>query len=302
MRRFIIWTVLAVIFGCNKEMEPITPTSPVNQLPPTVVSKNYLLPSYDLQKSDVHLDIMELRKNKTGVNSGWNILPVAFLDVNGDGNDDIFYVPSYGSTNTTDGQLFLYKNGDYVLDNSYFTTVPSLVLARKVIVGDFNNDKIPDMFIAATGDDNPPFAGEFCVLLISNTNKKYDLVKFVDKIGFYHGACSGDIDKDGDLDIFVLGKTNSYFLINDGRGNFTYSTNQFDLDSLIEQYTCELVDIDKDGFLDLVVGGHEFMSGNTTRVYWGNSLLKYTTSNMSNIPTIPTWGTIVDIDFFDLSL
>ena len=86
-----------------------------------------------------------------------------------------------------------------------------------------------------------------------NRNKKYDLIKFVDKIGFYHGVCSGDIDNDGDLDIFVLGATNSYFLINDGKGNFSYSTSQIDVNNIEQQYTCELVDIDKDGYLDLMI-------------------------------------------------
>jgi hypothetical protein len=308
--KYVIMKRSSLLFGlciylcsCSKSDEP-TPISP-NTPPTTIVTppsttKNYLLPSYDLQKSDVNIDVMQLRRTKEGINSGWNILAVSFLDINGDGKDDIFYNSSFGENVRTQGKIFIYKNGDYVLDDSYFTTPPSLIHPRKSIIGDFNNDKMPDIFIAAHGDDRPPFAGEYTVMLLSNTSKKYNLVKFSEREDFYHGACSGDIDKDGDLDIFVLGRLDSYFLINDGKGNFTYSLNHIDKSKLIEQYQCELVDIDKDGFLDLIIGGHEFMSGNTTRIYWGNSTYKFTTSIMTSIPALQNWGVITDLDVHDL--
>ena len=302
MKRVIFALALLFLFGCSKsdssstsQSLSVTP-SPVT---PSIISKNYLQTSYELQKTNVNIDLMAFRA-KNGINSGWNILPVAYLDVNGDGNDDIFYVPSYGTPDRTDGQLFIYKNGGYILDNSYFTSIPSLVAARKAIVGDYNNDKIPDIFIAATGYDVAPFSGEYNELLLSNSNKRYDLVKFTARTSFYHGASSGDIDNDGDLDIFVIGKPDSYFLINDGKGNFTYSTSQLDISTLFDQFTCELIDIDKDGFLDLIMGGNEFILNNTTRIYWGNSTFKYTSSNLTNIPSVLNWGVITDLDVYDL--
>ena len=264
----------------------------------TLPLKNYLQTSYELQKSNVSIDLMALRA-KYGVNSGWNIWG-AFLDINGDGYDDIFYNESFGTADRTDGKIFIYKDGSYIPDNSYFTTPPSLVLARKAIVGDYNGDSIPDIFIAASGDDRPPFAGEYTELLLSNSNKKYDLVKFTDKVGYYHSACSGDIDNDGDLDIFVLGDENTYVLINDGKGNFTYSTVQIDLNSLKQQFHCELIDIDKDGYLDLIMGGHEFVPNITTKIYWGSSSHKYSVANMTIIPAVVNWGVITDLDIYDL--
>jgi hypothetical protein len=297
--------LLCILVSCTKSDAPIpsptVPTQPIVVTPPapTIVLKNYLQTSYELQKSDVLIDLMALR-SKNGINSGWNILAVAFLDINADGNDDIFYNSSFGTTERTEGQIFIYKDGDYVLDKTYFTTPPSLIHPRKAIVGDYNNDKMPDIFIAAHGDDRPPFAGEYTEMLLSNSSKKYDLVKFTERTDFYHGTCSGDIDNDGDLDIFVLGRLDSYFLINDGKGNFTYSLTQIDKGLLIEQYQCELVDIDKDGFLDLIMGGHEFMNGNTTRIYWGSSSYKFNTTNMTNIPSLENWGVITDLDIYDL--
>ncbi len=291
MRR-LAWVLL--LFSCSKEeILPVVPP------PPPVIpvfQKNYMLPSYDLQGTDINIDMLSFRANKEKINSGWNILAVSFLDINGDGNDDIFYNSSYGQNVRTQGKIFIYKDGDYVLDNSYTTT--SLIHPRKSIVGDFNNDKMPDIFVAAHGDDRPPFAGEYCQLLLSNTNKKYNLVEFKEREEFYHGAASGDIDKDGDLDIFVLGRLDSYFLINDGKGNFTYSLTNIDKSTLTEQYTCELIDIDKDNNLDLIMGGHEFMSGNTTRIYWGDGSGKF--NNKTDIPIVPNLGVITDLDVYDL--
>lgn len=292
----------AVIFSCSKQEAPTplspTPTAPVvvNPPAPTVNLKNYNLPSYDLQQSDVNIDIMKLRASKEGINSGWNILSVTFLDINSDGNDDIFYNSSYGENVRTKGKIFLFKNGDYELDPNYTTT--NLIHPRKSIVGDFNNDKMPDIFVAAHGDDRPPFAGEYTQMLLSNSRKNYDLVEFKERESYYHAACSGDIDKDGDLDIFVLGKPDSFFLINDGKGNFTYALNYIDKNSLIDQYTCELVDIDKDGFLDLIMGGHEFILGNSSRIYWGDASGKFI--NKVDIPAVSNLGTIVDFDVYDL--
>lgn len=292
MKYYII--LLLALVSCSKE--EIVPVVDVFY----TGTKNYVLPSYDLQTSNVNVDLLKLRRDKQNINSNWNILAVTFLDINGDGNDDIFYNSSFGTTDRTEGVIMIYKNGDYVVDNSYFTTPLALIHPRKAITGDFNGDKMPDIFIAAHGDDRPPFAGEYTELLLSNKNKKYDLVKFTQREDFYHGTCSGDIDNDGDLDIFVLGRLDSYFLINDGKGNFTYSLTNIDKTNLIEQYQCELTDIDKDGYLDLIMGGHETMMGNTTRIYWGSSSFKYVTTNMTTIPGILDWGVITDLDIYDL--
>jgi hypothetical protein len=244
--------------------------------------KNYLQTSYELQKSNINIDLVALRKDY-GQKSG-QILAIAYLDINGDGYDDIF-IEAVSGTNSTEksfGEIYIFNksNGKYQLDNSFFNTgqIPSQIHPRKALVGDYNNDGKPDIFITGHGWDQNPFPGEYDQLLLSE-NGKYKLIEFKDKIGFYHGACSGDIDKDGDLDIFVLAGPNSYFLINDGKGNFTYSTKEIDLNKLAQQYHCEFFDIDKDGFLDLILGGHEFNVQDPTfidktKIEEKNSILK----------------------------
>ena len=108
-----------------------------------------------------------------------------------------------------------------------------------------------------------------------------------------------------------MGGPNSYFLINDGKGNFTYSTKEIDVNKLGGQYHCELFDIDKDGYLDLILGGHEFnvqdptfldknkIEG-TVRIYWGNNSGTYDFNSITNMPMVANWGVITDLDFADL--
>lgn len=295
--------ILPILFVCCSKNEPetISPT-PANNTTPVVIPpltiKNYLQPSHELQKSDITIDLEALRTSNNLSNK--SILAIAYLDINGDGKDDIFINPLNGTQDRAQGEIYIYKNGSYVLDNSYFTTTPSLVHARKALVGDYNKDGMPDVFITGHGYDQPPFPGEYTELLLSNSNKKYDLIKFDSKIGFYHGACSGDFDNDGDLDIFVLGGSNSYLLINDGKGNFVYSTNEIDISQLNGQYHCEMVDIDKDGYLDLIMGGHEMDINNITKIYWGNSSYKFNINNKTDIPSVDFYGVITDLDIADI--
>ena len=301
MKKIICLIGILFALSCSKSEEPTstnqTSNNPVSPNIPTIPSKNYLQTSYELQKSNVMVDLIKLRKDKLGIDNGWNILAFAYLDVNSDGNDDIFMICSYGKGERTKGDLFINKNGDYVVDNSYFEEIPSMVHARKVLVGDFNGDKMPDIFIAGHGYDYPPFPGEYNQILLSN-NKKYKLKNLTEKVGFYHGACSGDIDKDGDLDVFVVDKLNSYFLINDGSGNFNYSTSQIDIANLTGYGICEFFDVDKDGFLDLLIGGGDVY--NPTRIYWGSSNYKFELTNKTDFPTVIDFKQISDIDVADL--
>lgn len=167
--------------------------------------------------------------SKTG--SGM-IMPLGSGDFSGDGIPEIVYgmqftdlkkgsfiKPIFLTTSLGKG-LSLFKP---IMD-----VVPYVSAPRDSVIADFNGDGINDIFIADHGVDYEPFPGYQNSLILSAPNGKFinatsTLPQILD---FTHGATSGDIDSDGDIDLFVTqagSKTDipHYFLRNNGKGVFT---------------------------------------------------------------------------------
>ena len=193
-------------------------------------------------------------------------------------------------------------NGNFKLDNEIFgDSVPEMVHPRKVLTCDFNNDSNLDIFVAGQGYDKPPWLGEHPTLLLSSDSGLRKAEGLDGFVGFHHGVASADIDFDGDLDIFVTDTNNDpFFLVNDGSGRFVRNTSL--LPSEINDlpiYTSELVDVDNDGYSDLLVSGHEFANSPTT-VYWGDGAGTYSGSRKTILPAVEGQGIAIDIDVGDL--
>ena len=94
---------------------------------------------------------------------------------------------------------------------------------------------------------------------------------------------TGDVDGDGDLDIF-FGNDNSpnQLLLNDGRGRFTDATaGRFVNVSPNASHSVNLGDIDGDGDLDILVGNDDYLSN---RVYLNNGLGSFTDVTATALP------------------
>ena len=117
-----------------------------------------------------------------------------------------------------------------------------------VSVGDINGDGRPDLFL--TGGPVPNQ-----LLVQSDTLKFTDFTKQAGLAGnksWGTGSSIIDIDKDGDLDIYVCNydSANELF-INQGNGKFIESAKSFGLDFISAGHTPAFSDYDMDGDLDL---------------------------------------------------
>jgi Ca2+-binding RTX toxin-like protein len=197
---------------------------------------------------------------------------IAVADFNGDGKADIalsyFLYPledravpirvltGDGTGNFTDATTALF--GDQP---------PVTVHGRQIVVADFNKDGRADAFFADHGYDAAPFPGARNALVLSSgatgvVNAASRLPTLAD---YSHSAAAGDIDGDGDIDLYV-GNYNggteeaSYILINDGAANFTLSRAGLPADIVAGQYNSPaslLFDADGDGDLDLLLAPNE---------------------------------------------
>jgi len=226
---------------------------------------------------------------------------IAYADYSGDGLTDIFYSPSDGSRNPVPAEIYINDGmGAFVLDAGFFgSNPPGGVDPRKALPGDFNGDGRPDVFVLGHGYDHEPFPGEALYAILSSPEGYVQTEGLDSIIGFHHGGASADIDADGDLDVFVTENFKGpFFLINDGNGSFTRDVARIEGIGAELIFTAELVDVDQDGYVDLLAAGHEY-EGFATRILWGNSSGVFSTSNETILPAVQGHGIVVDIDVAD---
>jgi hypothetical protein len=129
-----------------------------------------------------------------------------------------------------------------------------------VAIFDYDNDGLPDIFLVNGGQ----FQGS--TILPAQFFLYHNLggLKFEDvtaKAGLTHssgwgqGVCAGDIDNDGNIDLFVTQWGQNILFRNQGNGSFQDETKARGLAAPQRRWStgCAFVDFNRDGFLDLVV-------------------------------------------------
>ena len=236
-------------------------------------------------------------------NNFWGLLAWSFLDIDLDGDDDIFqatiwYGNPYTFENVKKVPAELYINdGDnnFIYSEDYFSNeIPSFVHPRKSISADFNSDGYPDIFIVDHGYDKDPFPGATNWLVLSDGKGKYISKEFTERSEFFHGAAAGDLDGDLDVDIF---DSRGYIYTNDGKGNFNVSKSNLNTN---QRYTVEIFDLNNDGYNEIIVSGHTWE--NPTTIYLGNENYDYSEDNKVEIePVDDIWGVVPDILIEDIN-
>jgi hypothetical protein len=259
------------------------------------------LTSYELQSSVLRTDWRGIR----APGSGGFVLALAYGDFDCDGDEDVFMASGDGTATRTPVEMYANDgDGDFSLASREFIAgeLPGLVHPRKALTGDFNLDGRPDIFVVGHGHDVHPFPGEHPVLLLSSESGLRNVGGLEHLVGFWHGVASGDIDHDGDLDLFMT--DGPVFLMNDGLGNFVRDLSAVPSELMHQAvYTTEIIDVDDDGYLDLLVAGHEYEeppSRQPSAIYWGDDSGGYDASRMTALPAVAGQGIVVDIDAEDL--
>ena len=266
---------------------------------------------------------------------GTNYLPV---DYNRDGYIDYVQFPKKGGMGTDNHRenvrFWLGKSdGSFEEDSKNDNRMEGTVYSIVMKYADFNDDGYPDFCSFSSGYDRNGSTGDYPVILMSDENCVYHDLRYPEYrepfntiYGNYHGGTTGDFDNDGDIDILFWNQSDgwgrtSLYLENDGKGNFTkkkgsdlidftsfYSTLPDQLPPLY--LDCEVIDLNSDGFNDLVMCGHDHdMSDKTLErgyvcppiVLWGNSTGKFG-SDYSLLP-IPRlgYGISTSLTFYDFN-
>jgi hypothetical protein len=214
---------------------------------------------------------------------------MAVADVNGDARIDVYV----GGTKENPGKQFIQtpdgvftESADWNFKEDFYCTDADAIYFDADLDGD------QDLYIASGGYLDYSAIDRVLQDRLYINNGKGHFMRTNDALPAIRTSksCvrSADIDKDGDIDLFIGGRIipgsypispGSYVLLNDGHGKFTDATS-----TLLEPMKqggmvtdAAWVDLNDDSFLDLVVVG-EFVPVRVFINQQGKQLIEYTTS------------------------
>ena len=190
------------------------------------------------------------------------IAPSALIDINGDNVDEVFF----GGGRGQEDALFRFRENKFVNISAEikFPKKNDTLTTTGVVSADFDNNGFSDLIIGR----------EDGLTIYYNENGVFTEKKIktpINNKSVPAGITVGDIDKDGDLDMYLStylkkskmeGQTifmdpnygsTSELLLNDGNENFRSITSSAGIENIHNTFQAILVDIDNDSWLDIIV-------------------------------------------------
>lgn len=232
---------------------------------------------------------------------------MATADVNRDKLTDVFV----GGTKENPGKLYFQTaSGTFTASRDFYFRDEYNCSDADALFFDADRDGDQDLYVVSTGyhDYNKNDRALEDRLYLNNGSGRF--TKTTDALPQMLSSkscvCSSDIDKDGDIDLFIGGRmvpgeypkpAVSYLLINDGSGHFKNMAPSIlpDLNSGGMITDAEWVDLNKDSWPDLITVG-EFMP---VRVFINDrgKIFRETTSSWFDLPEQGFWNKIAVADF-----
>ena len=234
---------------------------------------------------------------------------------------------AFGNFNNNDKSDYIMATGDWenTSTNEIAIVIDDQIVhrfnnpqtqTRKVTVQDLDQDGIDEIILFGTGPDIGNSPGDK-IMIVHVDENSYQTEELNVYSGYFHTGVIGDLNGDNfpeiigidaqgfasDEDGFVkyyINNTNQWI---EGETNITTH-------HVARSYQSELYDFDKDGVLDLILGGAEWeedwMESSLRPVQWRTHILKglgngqFDIENTILLPIIPDWGVITDFDMYDI--
>ena len=242
---------------------------------------------YSVSMATLTVDKMSIPENGTAIITA-SLSPLSVQDIT--------------ITFTTSGTAT--KNVDYTLGSA--TVHQIIVLAGDSIgtvalkgIEDELYDELDETVIMTPSSSNATFSNSDSLTVTIRNSGNVTIVRKDDPfIGLSDGAVSwGDYDLDGDKDVAIMGRSELFGAVTaiyENRNGTFVNTNQ----NFVRLYDGDLtwIDIDKDGYLDLVVSG--FNETAQTVLYHNEAGLYFSTDNTYDLPQLFS----TQMDWADLDL
>ena len=168
-------------------------------------------------------------------------------------------LPTFRDVASQAGLDFTHING--ASDEKFF---PEIIGSGGLFL-DFDNDGWLDVFLVDGGSYADPAVAKRARhrLFRNRKNGTFEDVTAASNIrhsGYGMGACAGDVDNDGLIDIYITNVGANSLYRNAGNGRFEEVPKAGGADSTLWSTSCAFVDVDRDGDLDLFVTNYVDLS------------------------------------------